>query len=334
MNEYTNRLYIPKVHDFGDDYHLPDIDEDIDQLPMTQVKKIRRRYQNWFSFIDACTLYDNYMTGLKEKYGGDTQFRLALLMGKVREYIPNYPVLRKTKKNKYYRKNRIPKVYREEVTFEPVPQEEIDKLPDAKVSVRLSGDEKIDNLYEASAAFIRSNIAQITGELDMLNAYWIRNNERIEKMKGGKTKKRKLKRALDRKTLRLSMQYRSLSDMLALHEKRKRDKFFNRSDEDTHLAYYKGNFVSIADQDQLDMVTRLKNLGVVFSKLTKSSTKLIRKKIHGKFKSRKKDEKRRRKHKKMELEFARELTGQDYSDYAMFEADMAEMTGSRRFDKY
>ena len=133
MYEYKNPSFIPRIHDFGDDYHLPDVDEDNGALPMVQVKKIRRRYQNWFDYLDACNLYDEYVTQLKNKYGGDTQFKLAMLMGQVREYIPNYPQLKKNRRNRYYYKNRIPRIEREPVEFEEAKPEEIANLPDPQI---------------------------------------------------------------------------------------------------------------------------------------------------------------------------------------------------------
>lgn len=336
MNVYQNQLYIPRVHDFGDDYHLPDVDEDINQLPMTKVKKIRRRYQNWFDYLEACNLYDNYVSGLKEKYGGDSNFKIALLLGQVREYLPNYPELKKNKRNRYYYKHRIPKIYIEDFEFKPVPIDEINNLPKSKVRVRIDNCKAINEIYDSTESFLRSSIAQITDELDMLNAYWIRNSERIERMKCGKTKKKKLKNQLKRKTLRISLQYRSLSDMVALHEKEKRDKFFGVNQGNESVMLYKGSYVTSAEQDQIDLIERLKNMGVVFSKLTKASTKVMRKKIlkkSGKLSS-KKQRKREKKNRKKEEKFVQEFSGNMYNDYAEFESAMRDLTGSRRFDKY
>ncbi len=334
MYEYKNPSFIPRIHDFGDDYHLPDAVEN-SSVPMVQVKKIRRRYQNWFDYLDACNLYDEYVSQLKAKYGGDTQFKLALLMGQVREYIPNYPQLKKNRRNRYYYKNRIPRIDREPVTFEEANLEEIANLPDPKVHVKLANAKKIDTLYSRSADFSSNSIAQIAGELDMLQAYWIRNSERIDSMKVGKKRKKRLRRDLNRKTLKISLEYRSISDILALDEKRRKDKFFNRLDEDTNLGYYKGSFVSMAEQDQLEITEQLKNIGVVFSKLTKSSTKLIRKKLLKTAKDgSKKKRKKRRKMEKLDAEFAMDISGDYYSNYKDLEDGLVEMTGSRRFDKY
>jgi hypothetical protein len=96
MNEYVNQIYRPRIHDFGDEYHLHDVDTD-DGLPMTKVKKIRRKYQNWFDYVDAVNLYDEYLDNLCAKYGGENKFKLAMLLGQVHEYLPNYPTLKKSK---------------------------------------------------------------------------------------------------------------------------------------------------------------------------------------------------------------------------------------------
>ena len=77
------------------------------EICLSQVKKIRRRYTNWFDYVDACNLYDLYMNEIFDKYGGKDNFKLAMLLGQVREYLPNYPELRKTKKNRYYAKRRM-----------------------------------------------------------------------------------------------------------------------------------------------------------------------------------------------------------------------------------
>jgi len=333
MNEYSNQLYEPKIHDFGDDYHLPDVDLGDDDIPMTKVKKIRRKYQNWFDYLDAVNLYDEYVTNLKEKYGGEAKFKLAMLLGQVREYLPNYPKLRKSKRNRYYRKNKIPRIEREEVQFDPIPIEEIDKLPHSRVKVKLVGGRKIDSLYDGYRS-LQSSLESTLNEFDMIQAYWVRNNERIRKLKGSKKRKRQLKRELNRKTLKISLQYRSISDILALDEKRKRDKFFNRDKYEDHTIYYKGGWVTAGDQEHLDIVEKLKSIGVVFSKITKSQTKLIKKRISKKYGSKKKRRKLEKKNRKLDDKFIQDISGGMFNDYAQFETDMKELTGSRRFDKY
>ena len=63
MYEYKNPMYEPRIHDFGDSYHLPDVktDDETESL-LVRVKKIRRRYTNWFDYTDACRLYDRVLT--------------------------------------------------------------------------------------------------------------------------------------------------------------------------------------------------------------------------------------------------------------------------------
>ena len=337
MNTYVNQAYVPSIHDFGDDYHLPDVEIESESISMARVKKIRRKYQNWFDYIEAVDLYDEYVTALKDKYGGDAGFRIAKLLGKVREYIPNYPQLRKTRRNRYYRKNRIPKIEREEVEFEKTPIEELNNLPDSKVSVKLRGAKKVDGLYAGGGASA-SSIAQITEEMEILQVYWMRHKQRIDSLKASGKKKRRLKRDLNRKTLRMSLQYRSISDILAMDEKRRRDKFFDTGEKTQNSIYYKGTYVSSAEQEQLDLVARLSNLGVVFSKLTRANTKLIHKKItrnlNKKSKSERKREKRMKKLRKKEDKYVRKFSHDQFRDWGELEDEMINMTGTRTFDKY
>jgi hypothetical protein len=332
MNEYINPIYRPRLHDFGDDYHLPDVETD-ESLPMTKVKKIRRKYQNWFDYLDAVNLYDEYIDSLYAKYGGESKFRLAMLLGEVHEYIPNYPHIKKTRKNKYYRKNRIPRIIQEPIHFDPIPVEEIANLPHAKVKVRLVNDRKIDSLYDGYGN-IEASLESTIGSISMLERYWVANNERIARMKGSKKKKQRLKRALERKTLKISLNYRSITDMIAMYDKEKRDKFFCNNKSSGNLVYYKGTYVPTDDEDHLSIVESLRSIGVVFSKLTKSRTKLIREKIERKMSKGKKRRKLDKKNRKKEDKFAREMSHGMFDDYVSFENEMRNMTGSRRFDKY
>jgi hypothetical protein len=50
--------------------------------------------------------------------------------------------------------------------------------------------------------------------------------------------------------------------------------------------------------------------------------------------SNKKRRKLEKKNRKLENQFAREMSHGMYDDYESFTSDMVEMTGSRRFDKY
>ena len=333
MNEYVNPIYRPRIHDFGDEYHLPDVDTD-DGLPMTKVKKIRRKYQNWFDYVDAVNLYDEYLDNLCAKYGGENKFKLAMLLGQVHEYLPNYPTLKKSKRNRYYRKNRIPRIETEPIYFEPIPIEEINKLPHSRVKVRLVNDRKIDSLYDGYGN-LESTVENTVQSLTMLERYWVANRDRINKLKGSKKKKAKLQRALDRRTIKISLNYRSITDMIAMYDKAKRDKFFNNNVVKAgNVSLYKGAYIETGDEDHIAILEDLRSIGVVFSRLTKSRTKVIRQKIEKKMRSNKKRRKLDKKNRKLENQFAREMSHGMYDDYESFTSDMVEMTGNRRFDKY
>ena len=340
---YTNSMYEPRVRDFGDDYHLPDPEELVESSLLAQVKKIRRRYNNWFDFVDACNLYDTYMEELIDSYGGMKQFKLACLMGVVREYIPNYPELKKTKKNRFFVKHRMS---RESMVGEPsfesstvndliVPAETT-----AKIKVKLVDAKDVNDIYNTSRSrdWGSAELAAVANELDTLDAWWRNRHDRINRMKGSKKKKKKLRAALNRKQLRISMNYRSLTDMINIHDKRVRDKFMNKDNSAKTVIGYKGRMISSGEVETTEVLSKLKAIGVKLNHLSKSQTKLIRntsdkKKKKLSKKDKKKLRKKEKKNKKLESKFISEFTHDDFDSFRDFEDEMLNLTGSRRWDK-
>lgn len=330
MYEYSNPLYEPRIHDFGDSYHEEDFKSD-DQTEslLVRVKKIRRRYTNWFDYNEACALYDQYMNHLFDKYGGKDQFDLQCLLGKMYDYIPNYPELRKTKKNKYYRKN---KVTREMVMSDEVDIQEdfIDRsfdkdecTPD-KVVVKVKNDDKAEEVYTGAVGkFGGISVSQISQELDLLDNWFRTRRERIERIKGNKKKKREKIKKLNRRAMKMSLNYRSLTDRINLYDKAKRDKFLGIGPKSHQLIEYKGTVYSSASLEELEVIDSLKSIGVNLNKINLKKLKVIKGK-----KKKKKDKKRRKK----EDKFINEFTGGEYDDFERYQEEMMELTGSRRFD--
>lgn len=329
MHEYSaeNSRFEPKIRDFGDEYHLPDVEDLVSDDIMTRVKKIRRRYQNWYDYTDACQLYDQYMEDLFDKYGGKNGFKIAFLLGKVREYIPNYPELRKNKKNRVLAKVRASRPLEVEPSeFEKTPIEEIMKIETPKVSVKLNGSKKVDEIfYSRSRAACNFNVEQIATDLDMLQSYYQRRKERIERMKGKKKKKNKLIQVINRKQMKIASNYRSLEDMIRLDEKRRVDKFMNKTSYAANSLYdYKGRMISSAKIEVAQTMDQLKSIGVKFNNISKKQTKLIKKK--------KLSKKEMKKNKKQERDFINKFCNDEYEDFRQFEDEMMNLTGSRRFD--
>ena len=330
MYEYKNPMYEPRIHDFGDSYHLPDVktDDETESL-LVRVKKIRRRYTNWFDYTDACRLYDEYMNHLFDKYGGKDQFDLQCLLNKMYDYIPNFPELRKTKKNKYYRKN---KITREMISYDETefkedfldPQFNKDIMCDPnEVDIFVKNNKTIGDIYNGSTGkYGNIDTKEIATELDLLDDWFRTRRERIEKIKGNKKKKRNKLRKLNRRAMRMSLNYRSLTDRIALYDKAERDHFLGIEPKSHQVVSYKGTICSSSSLEELEVIDSLKSIGVNLSKINLKKLKVIRKK---------KGKKHKKKNKKKEDRFINEFTSGDYDDFEQFQEEMLQLTGSRRF---
>lgn len=330
MYEYKNKNYEPMIHDFGDDYHQPDGEEIYSDNILDKVKNIKRRYQDWFEYTDACKLYDTYIDDLIDKYGGESQFKIALLLKKVTEYIPNYPELRKNKKNRYFVKHRVnrPMVIGEpsyDCDFSP---NKID-VKNIKVKVKIGSSKDIIDIFNSSVGNdVNKDIAdRIGSDLDILQSFYIENRNKIERMKCKKKRKKRLISTLNRKQIKMNSNYRSLTDMIALHDKAKIDKFMNKETYNNFCTEYKGRFISSFDVENINTLEKLREIGVKFRNLSRSQTKLIRRK-----KSKKDKKKQDKKNRKLEKAFIDKYTNKEFDDFVQFENEMLTMTGSRRFD--
>lgn len=327
--EYTNPDYEPQLHDFGDDYHNPDVEEVGDSNILSQVKKIRRRYTNWFDYVDACNLYDLYMNEIFDKYGGKDNFKLAMLLGQVREYLPNYPELRKTKKNRYYAKRRMSRPIKfDEDNLEYLELDIPDEPVTAKVTIDHSG--KLDQYYD-DYADRQVALESVANELATLDAWFQHRTNQIRKAKVGKKKKNDMIRKVNRKALRLSTSYKSLTDMINLYDKEKRDKFYGRTVGASIAFKYKGTIASQSEMEQIELRNHLKAIGVKTGKLTKAQTKIIRGTSK---KDLKKAKKSKKKLNKLEDKFIKDFTNQEYDDFETFEEEVINChgDGDRRFD--
>lgn len=329
--EYSNPIYEPRIHDFGDSYHMPDVitDEETESL-LYRVKKIKRKYTNWFDYTEACKLYDDYMTHLFDKYGGKDQFDLQCLLGRMNDYIPNYPELRKTRKNKYYRKNRITK---DMVEFDEVeidnsfldPEFEEDTCSENDVKIKIKNDKIVNDIYNDLSRFGNINTDSIVHDLNLIDDWFRNKRERIERIKGNKKKKRNKLRKLNRTAMRMSLNYRSLTDRINLYDKERRDKFLGIEPKSYQVIQYKGTMCSTANLEELEVIDDLKRIGVNLNKLDLKKLKVIRL-------SKKAKKKKKKKNKRKEDKFIDRFTSGEFDDFEEYQEEMLKLTGSRRFD--
>jgi len=335
MYTYTDYDFEPIANVFeGDDYHLPD-SETFDPSYMGRVKKIRRRYRSYFDYQDAVALYNEYMNTLIQRYGGKKRFQIQYLIGNVHEYIPNFPECRKNKRNKWIKKNHLNREDLEPKTpdlscldMTPVPIEHCD------IKIKISDNSDIPDELGRERIVSDSLIHRITSELDIIDHYYHQQRLKIEKMKGGEKKKAKLRNILNRKALRMSGYYRCLTDRINEYDKAKKDKFFGINHESGDMVQYKGTMFTMAEAEEHAALDKLKECGVVFSFLSKRQRKLIRPGDSKKAlkKKQKKMEKKRRKNQKMEDKFLMDFSEGTCDNFDDFAEDMAQLTGSRRWD--
>lgn len=90
-------IFEPRIQDFGDNYHLSDAE--VYSEASQAVRNVRRKYRNYADYIEAVSIVNEYFEELKEKYGGEKEFKLALELGFVKDFLPPIPKYRKTQWN-------------------------------------------------------------------------------------------------------------------------------------------------------------------------------------------------------------------------------------------
>ena len=121
----------------------------------------------------------------------------------------------------------------------------------------------------------------------------------------------------------MSLNYRSLTDRIALYDKAERDHFLGIEPKSHQVVSYKGTICSSSSLEELEVIDSLKSIGVNLSKINLKKLKVIRKK---------KGKKHKKKNKKKEDRFINEFTSGDYDDFEQFQEEMLQLTGSRRFE--
>ena len=140
-------LFNLKIQIYDDDYNVIENEDekevpDDDQSLLAKVKKLRRRYTNFVEYNGARVIYEEYMSNLIEKYGGLRKFELAYHLHHIKEFIPNQPRLKMTKRNRFLEKYdvlvanklRAPEDLRSRVNelFGELPADDADSIPAAK----------------------------------------------------------------------------------------------------------------------------------------------------------------------------------------------------------
>lgn len=101
---FPDFVFAPLYNDFNDNYYQKSFVED--DL-VASVKKLRRRYSDFFDYIDAMEIYNEYMQKLEEKYGGKRVIKNALRVDAMPDPVPAEPKLKQTRKNKQFLRSEV-----------------------------------------------------------------------------------------------------------------------------------------------------------------------------------------------------------------------------------
>ena len=92
-------LFNPTFNDFDDNYYAQSFVED---ETTAMVKKLKHRYNDFFEWVDALEIYNEYMSIMIEKYGSLRVIKNALEVDMMDDPIPAKPKLKNNRKNRQF----------------------------------------------------------------------------------------------------------------------------------------------------------------------------------------------------------------------------------------
>lgn len=120
---FPDFLFNPVFNDFNDDYYRKSFaNDDI----MASIKRLRRRYGNYFQWSEAMDIYEEYMEYLVEKFGSMRVIKNAIHYDVMQDPVPAKPKLKMNKKNRQFMNAGV--VPSEKIDIEPLSSEEVISL--------------------------------------------------------------------------------------------------------------------------------------------------------------------------------------------------------------
>ena len=92
-------LFKPVYNDFGNNYYTQSFAED--DLT-TSMKRLKRRYNNFFEYVDAMEIYNEYMDKMIEKYGSLRTIKNNIEADVMDDPIPSKPKLKNNRRNRQF----------------------------------------------------------------------------------------------------------------------------------------------------------------------------------------------------------------------------------------
>ena len=117
---FPDFLFNPLYNDFEDGYYAKSFAND--EL-ISSVKKLRRRYSNFFDWADAMDTYNEYMDQLIDKYGSMRVIKNALRVDAMEDPVPAKPKLKMNRRNRQFLRSGV--VPTRKINLDPIPPEEM-----------------------------------------------------------------------------------------------------------------------------------------------------------------------------------------------------------------
>ena len=96
---FPDFLWNPLINDFGVDYYrIGTMNDPV----ILKARNLRKKYSNFFDYVDALEIYKEYVQYLIDKYGSWSIVKNSAEVGMLDEFLPSEPKLKMTKKNKQY----------------------------------------------------------------------------------------------------------------------------------------------------------------------------------------------------------------------------------------
>lgn len=95
---FPDFIWEPIQNEFEDDNYLER--GMVDNEEMQAVRMLRRKYSNYYDYLDAIAVYDDYMEKMMERYPSYKFLKNGVQLGIIEEFIPPEPKLKMKKENK------------------------------------------------------------------------------------------------------------------------------------------------------------------------------------------------------------------------------------------
>ena len=163
-NIFPDFLFTSLFNDFGDNYYSKSF---VNDEMMSIVKRLRRRYSNFFDWVEAMECYNEYMDFLVEKYGSMSIVKNSIKMGTIEDSIPGKPKLKSTRKNKQFMRAGV--LPSREIGDKQLTKEELLELARQAIPGRDGNNVEESDSDKKLPKYIRKQVARMQSDMEGRN---------------------------------------------------------------------------------------------------------------------------------------------------------------------